>query len=250
MKAEPGVEAHEIHYEETAWKARPEFSPDGKRLVYASYLGQTWHQLWLMPADGTDAFPISYGDFDNINPRWSPDGRQIAFISNRGGNTSLWLQEVAGGSQRVVDAKDRHYLRPVGHLRISIVDDFGKNVSARVSVTGADGRAYAPENAWMHADDSFDRKKRLFETHYFHASGDVEVVVPAGPITVEAMKGFEFGFARQSVQVKAEQPAIVKIQLKLSTVPEDPGMRWVSGDVHVHMNYGGAYRNTPAHLVE
>ncbi len=40
MKVEPGAEAHEIHYEETNWKARPDFSPDGKRMVYASYMGQ------------------------------------------------------------------------------------------------------------------------------------------------------------------------------------------------------------------
>ena len=46
MKAEPGAEAREIHYEETNWKARPDFSPDGKRMVYASYLGRSWHQLW------------------------------------------------------------------------------------------------------------------------------------------------------------------------------------------------------------
>jgi Tol biopolymer transport system component len=56
------ADAHykEIHYEETNWKARPDFSPDGKRMVYASYLGQAWHQLWVMPAVGGDAFPISY----------------------------------------------------------------------------------------------------------------------------------------------------------------------------------------------
>src|SRR5262249_15509297 len=93
MKAEPGAEAREIHYEETAWKARPDFSPDGRRIVYASYLGGQWHQLWVMPVEGGDAFPISYGDFDNTNPRWSPDGKRIAFISNRGGNTSLLIQE-------------------------------------------------------------------------------------------------------------------------------------------------------------
>lgn len=46
MKAEPGAEAREIHYEETTWRARPDFSPDGTRMVYASYLGQQWHQLW------------------------------------------------------------------------------------------------------------------------------------------------------------------------------------------------------------
>ena len=50
MKAMPGAQAREIHYEETTWKARPDFSPDGKRIVYASYLGQQWHQLWVMPS--------------------------------------------------------------------------------------------------------------------------------------------------------------------------------------------------------
>jgi len=91
MKAQPGAAAHEIHYEETTWKARPDLSPDGKRMVYASYLGRSWHQLWVMPEAGGDAFPISYGDYDNINPRWSPDGSKIAFISNHNGNTRLSL---------------------------------------------------------------------------------------------------------------------------------------------------------------
>lgn len=82
MQAEPGAEAHEIYYEETTWKARPDFSPDGKRIVYSSYLGRVWNQIWVMPSQGGNPFPLSYGDFDNINPRWSPDGKQIAFISN------------------------------------------------------------------------------------------------------------------------------------------------------------------------
>ena len=90
-KAEPGAEAREIHYEETTWKARPDFSPDGSRIVYSSYAGRSWHQLWLMPANGGDVFPISYGEWDETNVRWSPDGKQLAFISNRSGNTELWL---------------------------------------------------------------------------------------------------------------------------------------------------------------
>src|SRR6266852_9056756 len=113
MKAEAGAEAREIHYEETTWRARPDFSPDGTRMVYASYLGGQWHQLWVMPAGGGDAFPISYGDFDNTNPRWSPDGTKIAFISNRGGNTSLWVQTIPGGAQTQVAARERKYLKPM-----------------------------------------------------------------------------------------------------------------------------------------
>src|SRR6478672_8897191 len=134
MKAEPAAEGREIHYEETAWKARPDFSPDGRRIVYASYLGQQWHQLWVLPSEGGDAFPLSYGDFDNVAPRWSPDGKRIAFISNRGGNTSLWTETIPGGGQTQLVAKEKHYLKPVGQLNISILDAAGHSTPARMFV--------------------------------------------------------------------------------------------------------------------
>ena len=38
------------------------------------------------------------------------------------------------------------------------------------------------------------------------------------------------------------------IQLR-PNIPYEPA-EWISGDVHVHMNYAGTYRNTPAHLIE
>ena len=38
MKAQSGADQHEIHYEETSWKARPDFSPDGKILATTSGL--------------------------------------------------------------------------------------------------------------------------------------------------------------------------------------------------------------------
>ncbi|HUJ94148.1 MAG TPA: CehA/McbA family metallohydrolase [Terriglobales bacterium] len=250
MKAQPGAEAREIHYEETSWKARPDFSPDGKRIVYASYLGQQWHQLWVLPADGGNPFPISYGDFDNVGARWSPDGKRIAFISNRGGNTSLWIQEVLGGAQAQLAIKEKHYLHLMAHLAVSVLDGSGHQTSARVFVTGEDGRAYAPDDSWMRADGDFVRSERPFEPHYFHTFGPFEVVVPAGKITVEAMKGFEYRFAKQTARAAAGQRTNLTISLQPLNVPHDPRFRWVSGDVHVHMNYGGAYRNTPKHLLE
>ncbi|HZP63219.1 MAG TPA: CehA/McbA family metallohydrolase [Terriglobales bacterium] len=249
MKAEAGAEAHEIHYEETTWKARPDFSPDGKRLVYGSYLGQQWHQLWLIPSQGGDAFPISYGAFDNINPRWSPDGTKIAFVSNRGGNTSLWVQPIPGGAQTEVVARQRHYLKPMVQISVTVLDASGKPAAARVSVTGEDGRAYAPNDAWMHADDSFIRSERPFEAHYFHTAGAAKLEVPAGNITVEAMKGFEYRAASQTIRVASDEAARITIRLQPLNVPLDPHAKWVGADAHVHMNYGGTYRNTPAHLV-
>jgi TolB protein len=249
MKAEPGAEAREIHYEETTWKARPDFSPDGKRIVYASYLGQQWHQLWVLPSQGGDAFPLSYGDFDNVAPRWSPDGKRIAFISNRGGNTSLWTQEVPGGAQLQIVPKEKRYLKPVGQLSIAVLDEAGHPTAARIFVVAADGRAYAPDDVWMNADDNFVRSERPFEAHYFHSSGNAELTLPAGPAQVEVMKGFEYRFERQAVTITSGQTSSLTVRLRPLDVPNDAGSHWVSGDVHVHMNYGGAYRNTPVHLV-
>jgi TolB protein len=249
MKADPGAEAREIHYEETAWKARPEFSPDGKRIVYASYLGQQWHQLWTMPAAGGDPFPLSYGEFDHVDPRWSLDGMRIAFVSNRDGNTSLWTQEIPGGAQSQVIFRNRHYVRAMGRLSLRILDSSGQPTSARIFVTGEDGRAFAPDDAWMHADDNFVRAERRFEAHYFHTSGNAELTIPAGAVDVTVMKGFEYHVEKNTVQVAADQVVKLTIQLRPLSPPAQAHSRWVSGDLHVHMNYGGAYRNTPKNLV-
>jgi TolB protein len=251
IKAEPGAEAHEIHYEETNWKARPDYSPDGKRMVYASYLGQAWHQLWVMPAAGGDAFPISYGAYDNVNPRWSPDGSKIAFISNRNGNTSLWVQTIPGGEQTELAVREREYKQPMARFTLKVLDKANKPLAARVFVTGSDGRAYAPDDTWMYADDSFDRAERPFEAHYFDSGGVSQIMVPVGEsIEVGIMRGFEYPFEQTKVQIKANSASSLVVSMHPIEKLAPGKTQWVSGDVHVHMNYAGAYRNTPAHLVE
>ncbi|MGH9862978.1 MAG: CehA/McbA family metallohydrolase [Candidatus Acidiferrales bacterium] len=249
MKAEPGAAAREIHTEETTWKAKPDWSLDGQRLVYSSYNGRPWHQLWVTRAEGGDPFPISYGEYDNTAARWSPDGQRFAFISNRNGMTELWIQEVVGGRQWRLEIKERRYLKPLGRLRITVLDPAGQPTPARVSVTGSDARAYAPDNAWLHADDSFVRAERAFEAHYFHTTGRAVLTLPAGKAEIEVMKGFEHRLERREVEVPAGGTRQLTVRLRaLPPLPARAGRRWASGDLHVHMNYGGAYRNRPAWL--
>jgi TolB protein len=248
MPAEPGAPARELRYEETNWQARPDFSPDGRRIVYSSYLGRNSLQLWLMPGTGGEPFPVSYGDWDETGPRWSPDGTQIASISNRRGDTQLRLLRMPGGDSRELPISERHYRDPMGTLHLRIVDEAGALTPARVVVTGANGRSYAPEGAWMHHAE-FDRNEHPFDARYFHSRGEDSLQVPVGRVIVEVMKGPARAPVHSQVEVRAGQ--VSEVAATLAVVPWSDGTdrHWVSADVHVHMNYGGHYRNTPEHLV-
>jgi hypothetical protein len=247
MAAEPGATAREIHYEETTWKARPDWSPDGRRVVYSSYHGRQWNQLWLLTAEGGDPFPLTYGEFDLTAPRWSRDGTRIAAISNEGGNTSLVVIDLPGGRHQRVEARTRHYRGPVGQLDIRVEDEAGRVLPARLSVVGEDGRGFAPDDAWRHADEALVPAEQPFEHGYFHAEGRATVTAPAGRVVVEAWRGPEYAAARQEIAVAADAARAVRLVLR--RLADLPAAGWWGGDLHVHMNYGGAYRNAPERLV-
>jgi Tol biopolymer transport system component len=240
--------AREIHYEETNWKPRPEFAPDGSRLVFSSYTGRQWHNLWVLPSNGGDAFPITYGDWDQTNPRWSPDGARIAFISNRTGTTQIEVMGFPGADPRPLAATERHYLQAMGRVQITLHDAAGKPASARIGVTDAAGRSYAPDAAWVHADDGIERARAPFEAHYFHARGSVSIEVPAGPVRIDILRGFTRRFERRELTIPSQGDAALDVNVDDGRFTVPAAGHWVSSDVHVHMNYGGVYRNTPAHL--
>jgi TolB protein len=247
MPAHAGAEPRELRYEETTWKARPDWSRDGKRVVYSSYLGRQWHQLWLMTADGGDPLQLTYRAGDATAPRWSPDGTRIAFISNENGNTALRIVDVPGGNSQLVQARRRVYRDPVGRIRLTLIDaQTGRVAPARVSITGKDGRSFAPDDAWRHADDGFDRRERHFEYGYFHSAGTSILSVPAGAVTVEVSRGPEYRVVRRRVVVSADSTTSVRVAL--ARLADLPARGWYSGDLHVHMNYGGTYHNTPRRL--
>ena len=246
MEARAGAAMTLVREEETNWKAHPDWAPDGKRVVYSSYLGRERNQLWLTTAGGGHPFELTYCDCDHTRPRWSRDGRRIAFSTNESGDVALRVVAVPGGRIEAVVPEVRRYRNPAGTLRLSAVDSSGGPVPVRFSVTGADGRGWAPDDAWRHADDGFDRRVRPLEMTYFHARGEATLTVPAGDYTVLVTRGLEYAAAVRKVSVRAG--GTEEARFPLERLENLPSKGWWSGDLHVHMNYGGHYRNDPLRL--
>jgi len=246
MEARPGAAMRMVRKEETNWKARPDWARDGKRVVYSSYLGRQRNQLWLTTAEGGDPLELTCCECDHTRPRWSPDGRRIAFVSNEAGNVSLRVVTIPGGAVETIAPASRRRLRPTGTLRITVTDGSGAPLSSRLSVTGEDGRGWAPDNEWRHADDGFDRKIRPFEITYFHSNGAATLTLPAGKYKVLATRGLEYAAVTLAVTVMPDVEA--SAGARLERLLDLPGSGWWSGDLHVHMNYGGTYRADPATL--
>ena len=83
----------------------PRVSPNGKRVVYTvseavmtSDRSEFVPQIWLGNIDTKQNVQLTFGDKSSTNPKWSPDGNWIAFVSNRKDNkNNLYLLSVNGG---------------------------------------------------------------------------------------------------------------------------------------------------------
>jgi len=74
----------------------PVISPDGTQVVFAA-LGD----LWLMPVGGA-AKKITNDRFVETDPTWSPDGKSIAYSSDRDGVMDLWVRDIESGADKKV----------------------------------------------------------------------------------------------------------------------------------------------------
>ncbi|HWZ98534.1 MAG TPA: S9 family peptidase [Candidatus Dormibacteraeota bacterium] len=79
----------------------PQFSPDGTRVAFVAtdpLTGQhrTRH-IWMYDLKSKSAWQFTYSEKSESTPRWSPDGKQLAFLSNRGEEQQIYLMRVNGG---------------------------------------------------------------------------------------------------------------------------------------------------------
>ena len=102
-RADARTIAFDVH--EGTWLS-VDVSPDGKTLVF-DLLGD----LYTMPIAGGEARALTTGPAWDSQPRFSPDGKTIAFTSDRSGIENVWLVDADGKNARALTEEKDTYVR-------------------------------------------------------------------------------------------------------------------------------------------
>ena len=190
-------------------------SPDGQFAVWAAK-----KQLWIAPVSAaTGSHQLTDLRGDNSNPKWSPDGRQIAFVSNRGDHSFVAVYDFGSDSVRYLSPSvDRDVLprwspdgRRIAFIRIPGIEQKLPLIPLRVTPWGvwvadlqngnateiwhsgtkpddsfpeltADGSFLFPSNDWIVFSSEQDGRNHLYS---ISTSRGAPTLLTPGPFDVE-----------------------------------------------------------------
>jgi Tol biopolymer transport system component len=95
----------------------PQISPDGKRVAFVvtEYFleeGKSNAEIYLINIDGSDLQRMTRNDAQDTRPRWSPDGKQIMYLSTRSGNAQAWSIPLNGGEPKQLTSISNDIVTP------------------------------------------------------------------------------------------------------------------------------------------
>jgi TolB protein len=221
-------ESRLVRDEETEYRMRPSWTPDGQHIVYVTE-DEGSNDIRIIPVAGGDPIELTFDTTRHeMSPAVSPDGTTFAFVQFNAGVPTLFTAPITGGREGAwtkLNIASRKSLQPTGRVRLRVVGPDGRPMPARVYIDASDGRHYTP-------DRLFHRSMMVFDRHYFHMDGAAEIDVPAGRTTIEALRGWEYAPGAVTLRVAAGGVETATIQLQ--RLPGLTARGWYSGDSHVH----------------
>ena len=234
VKRLPDGDPELVHFEESSYRMKPQWTPEGDAIVYISDAADS-NDVALIPVSGGVRVRLTEDGDDEFDAAPSPDGSRVAFVSNHDGPTTLYTVAAGGGPRAnwtAVQTDDRRSRTDVGTVRGRVLGSDGEPVPARLMLVASDDRSYTEDNG-------FHRMVPATRTHYQHVDGHFEIEVPAGLTEVTAMRGFEY--LPVSVNVKVPAGGVADVELKLEPLVDARSRGWYSGDMHVHDLHEGRF---------
>jgi dipeptidyl aminopeptidase/acylaminoacyl peptidase len=96
----------------------PQVSPDGEWIAFTISVPNLEENnfnsdIWLMPISGGKPIQLTRSPKADHSPRWSPNGKQIAFISSRDGVANIYLIRVSGGEAKKITSSQTDLYSPI-----------------------------------------------------------------------------------------------------------------------------------------